>query len=214
MRPSAEHPLARSEPAPARRSIDVAALPAYAFGHKGLIWWGTTGFMVIEGAMFVMVLIVYFVLRTRSTEWPPGLPNPDATLGTINTFILLASVIPNHLAKRAAERFDLGRVRVLMPVMLLFGVAFITVRAFEFGSLGCTWDSSAYGSIVWFIMGLHTVHLATDVGDSAVLAALMFTAHAERKRFVDVSENAFYWDFIVFSWIPIYVTIYFAPRWL
>jgi cytochrome c oxidase subunit III len=197
-----------------RHTIDVAALPGYAFGHKGLIWWGTLGFMVIEGAMFVMVLVAYFVLRTRSTDWPPGLPNPDATLGTVNTLILLVSVVPNQLAKKAAEHFDLGRVRMLMPVMLLFGLAFVVVRVFEFGSLGCTWESGAYGSIVWFIMGLHTLHMLTDVADSVVLTALMFTAHVEKKRFVDVSENALYWDFIVFSWIPVYLTIYFGPRWL
>jgi cytochrome c oxidase subunit I+III len=40
----------------------------------------------------------------------------------------------------------------------------------------------------------------------------MFTRHAEPKRFVDVSENALYWYFVVGSWIPIYAVIYFAPR--
>jgi hypothetical protein len=36
----------------------------------------------------------------------------------------------------------------------------------------------------------------------------------EPKRFVDVSENALYWYFIVFSWLPIYVLLYFGARWL
>ena len=98
--------------------------------------------------------------------------------------------------------------------MLLFGAAFLTVRAFEFSALQTMWDSNAYGSIVWFIMGLHSAHLLTDVVDSAVLLALMYTRHVEPKRFVDVSENSLYWYFIVLSWIPVYVTIYFAPRWL
>ena len=47
-----------------------------------------------------------------------------------------------------------------------------------------------------------------------VLTALICTGHAEPKRMVDVSENALYWYFVVFSWIPVYLTIYFAPRWL
>ena len=197
-----------------RRALDVSPLPEYAFGHQGLIWWGTIGFMVIEGAMFVMVIVSYFVLRTRVPEWPPSAPNPGLTLGTANLVVLLASLAPNLLAKKAAESFDVRRVRILMPVMLLFGVAFLTIRAFEFGALGVSWDGSAYGSIVWFILGLHTVHLLTDVGDTAVLAALMFTSHVEPKRMVDVSENSLYWDFIVLTWIPVYLTIYFAPRWL
>jgi heme/copper-type cytochrome/quinol oxidase subunit 3 len=194
------------------RAIDVAALPDHAFGHKGLIWWGTIGFMVIEGSMFIMVLLAYFVLRTRVPDWPPSLPNPDLTFGTINTLVLFVSAVPNHIAKKAAERYDLKRVQVFMPIMLLFGVAFVTVRVFEFGSLGCAWNDNAYASIVWFIMGLHTFHLVTDVVDTAVLTALMFTAHVEPRRFVDVNENALYWDFVVLGWLPVYFTIYFAPR--
>jgi cytochrome c oxidase subunit 3 len=197
-----------------RRTLDVAALPNYAFGHKGLIWWGTTGFMVIEGSMFAMALMTYFFLRTRSPVWPPSLPGPDVTLGTINTLLLLVSAIPNHMTKRAAERLDVRRVRPLLIVCLGFGVAFLAVRAFEFATLGIAWDDTAYGSIVWFIMGLHTTHLLTDVLDTGVLTALVFTSHADPPRMVDVSENALYWDFVVLSWIPIYLTVYFGPRWL
>ena len=197
-----------------RTVLDVHRLPDHAFGHQGLIWWGTVGFIVIEGSLFVMALVTYFVLRTRVPDWPPSLPNPDHTLGTVNTLVLLLSLVPNVLAKKAAERYDLHGVHRWMWVMLLFGLVFLSIRAFEFPALAASWDSNAYGSIVWFIMGLHTLHLLTDVGDSAVLLALMYSRHVEPKRFVDVSENALYWFFIVLGWLPVYVTIYFAPRWL
>jgi cytochrome c oxidase subunit 3 len=164
--------------------------------------------------MFVMALLAYFFLRTRVPYWPPSLPNPDVTLGTINTIVLVASAVPNHMTKHAAEQLDLRRVRLLMPVCLAFGVVFLVIRAFEFTMLGSTWNSNAYGSIVWFIMGLHTAHLLTDVADTGVLTALIYTAHVEPRRLVDVSENALYWHFIVITWLPVYLTVYFAPRWL
>ena len=44
------------------------------------------------------------------------------------------------------------------------------------------------------------------------LSGLMFVGPLEEKRFVDVSENAFYWYFVVLTWLPIYGLIYFAPR--
>jgi cytochrome c oxidase subunit I+III len=197
-----------------RQAVDVSALREYSFGHHGLIWWGTVGFMVIEGSMFVMAAVTYFYLRTRVPEWPPAVPDPALMPGTLNTLILLASIVPNQMARQAAEAMDLARVRRLLPIALLFGLAFLTVRAFEFGALNVRWDSNAYGSIVWFLLGLHTAHLLTDVLDSAVLTALMFTAHAGPKRMVDVSENALYWYFVVLSWLPIYAVIYLAPRWL
>jgi cytochrome c oxidase subunit III len=197
-----------------RRTLDVSGLPDYAFGHQGLIWWGTVSFMVIEGSMFVMVLAAYYFLRTRVTEWPPSAPLPDPTVATVGVVMLFASLIPNQMVKSAAERLDLKRVRLLMPVLLMFELAVIVLRAFEFPAIGAPWDWNAYASITWFILGLHTSHLVTDFGDSVVLAALVFTGHAEPKRMVDVSENGLYWYFVVLSWIPVYLTIYFAPRWL
>jgi heme/copper-type cytochrome/quinol oxidase subunit 3 len=127
---------------------------------------------------------------------------------------MCASAIPNHFAKRAAERFELQRVRLWMIVCAAFAVAFLTVRWFELWALGAMWDSNAYGSIVWVIMGTHASHILSDLGETVVLIALMFTAHVDQKRFVDVNENARFWDFVVLSWIPTYLIIYWAPRWL
>ena len=192
--------------------IDVSGLPEYAFGHRSTLWWGTGGFVVIEATAFALAVFGYFYLRSKLPEWPPGVAPPDLLWGTLNTLILLASAVPNQLAKNAAEAQQLGRVRLWLVVCLAFGVAFLAVRGFEFTTLNCAWDTNAYGSIVWAIMGLHTAHLLTDVVDTGVLTALMFTRHAHGRRFVDVSENAFYWYFVVLVWLPLYAVIYWVPR--
>jgi len=197
-----------------RRTLDVSALPNHAFGHQGLIWWGTVGFMVIEGSMFVIVLIAYFYLRLKVSEWPPSLPNPDYFYGTVNLVLVAVSCIPAAFAKSAAEHFDLRRVWLWLAVLTLMGVASVVLRVFEFPALNCRWDDNAYGSITWLLLGLHTTHVATDVVDSGVLLALMMSDSVTEPRFVDVSENSLYWYFIVLWWVPVYLTIYFAPRWL
>lgn len=61
---------------------------------------------------------------------------------------------------------------------------------------------------------VHTIHLATDILDTSVLAALVYTRHMDARRMVGVNENAIYWDFVVLSWIPVYLVVYWAPRWL
>jgi heme/copper-type cytochrome/quinol oxidase subunit 3 len=197
-----------------RLVLDVSSLPKYAFGHKGLIWWGTVGFMVIEGSMFVMGLIVYFYLRLKVEAWPPSLPNPSVEFATANLCVILASCVPNAFAKKASEAFDLPKIRLWLVVLTLVGTVALVLRAFEYTQLNCRWDDNAYGSIVWVLLSLHTIHVATDVVDGAVLTALMFVGPATDRRFVDASENSLYWYFIVAWWIPIYVTIYWAPRWL
>jgi cytochrome c oxidase subunit III len=197
-----------------RRIVDVAALPADAFGHQGLIWWGTVGFMVIEGSMFVMGIVVYFYLRLKVYEWPPSLPNPGLTFGTANLILVLVSCIPNQLAKSAAEQMRIGAVRLWLTVLVLVGIAAVVLRAYEYTTLGCRWNDNAYASIVWVLLSMHTIHVATDVVESGVLLALAFVGPITKRRFVDFSENSLYWYFIVAWWIPIYATIYLAPRWL
>ena len=120
--------------------------------------------------------------------------------------------MPNQWTKKAAEEHQLGRVRLWLVVCLAFGAVFLIIRGFEFTALNIAWDTNAYGSLVWVIMGLHTVHLLTDWVDTGVLTALMFTRHGRDRRFVDVSENAFYWYFVVVVWLPLYVVIYWVPR--
>ncbi len=195
------------------RTLDVGGLPPGAFGSRSLMWWGTMGMVLIESTVFVLAIASYFFLRARAPAWPPGgVAPPDLLWGTVNTVVMLASGIPNELAKRAGERIDLRGVRIWMVVCLAFGVAFNTLRAYEFGHLNVWWDHDAYGSIVWLLLGLHTTHIVTDFLDTAVLAVLMFIGPIEEKRFIDVEENSAYWYFVVLAWLPIYGVIYWAPR--
>jgi cytochrome c oxidase subunit 3 len=196
----------------ARATLDVSKLATYAFGHRSLMWWGTAGMVVIEGTLFVIGLVAYFYLRGIAQSWPLSAPPPDLLYGTLNTAILIASGIPNQLAARAAKREDLRAVRLWILVCLAFGVAFQIVRALEFGALNTHWSNNAYGSIVYALLTLHTIHLVTDFIDTAVLAVLMFTGPLTGRRFVDISENAGYWWFVVGAWLPIYFTLYLVPR--
>jgi cytochrome c oxidase subunit I+III len=51
------------------------------------------------------------------------------------------------------------------------------------------------------------------VYDTVVLAAMfLFAKPLEGKRHVDVSENAMYWYFVVWAWLPIYAVLYWMPR--
>jgi heme/copper-type cytochrome/quinol oxidase subunit 3 len=195
-----------------QQTLDVSRLAPGAFGHRSILWWGTMGIILIEGTAFALAIAAYFYLRLRNDTWPPNVPPPMLRWGTFNTLVLLASLVPNELAKNASERVDLAKVRLWLVVCLAFGIVFNAIRVYEFASLNVSWDTNAYGSVVWLLLGLHTTHILTDVIDTSVLTVLMFVGPVEEKRFVDVSENAVYWYFVVLTWLPIYGVIYWAPR--
>jgi len=194
------------------KALDVRHLPSFGFSVRSLMWWGTAGLMLIESTVFGLAIVMYFYLRSHVERWPMTTPPPELLWGTLNTAVLLASAWPNHLAKRAAERLDRRAVQLWLSVCLAFGFAFLALRGFELTALNVRWDTDAYGSIVWLLMALHTTHLVTDTWDTTVLDVLFFTGPLEGKRYVDVSENAVYWYFVIFSWLPIYAVVYLAPR--
>jgi heme/copper-type cytochrome/quinol oxidase subunit 3 len=195
------------------RTLDVSALPPGAFGSRALTYWGTLGIVLIESTAFALGIGAYFYLATRIPSWPPdGVSPPDLRWGTINTVLLLASMVPNEIVRRAAEQVNIQRVRIWMLVCLAFAVAFVVIRIFEYRHLNVWWNRGAYASITWMVLSLHSTHIVTDLLDSSVLAGLLFIGPVEERRFVDVEENAVYWYFVVLAWLPIYGVIYWAPR--
>jgi cytochrome c oxidase subunit I+III len=195
------------------KDLDVSGLPSYKFSHHSLMWWGLMGMIAIEGTVFALAIMAYLYFWSQAQSWPLSVGPPDLLWGTLNVAILLVSILPNHWTKKAAEDGDERKMAIGLVACLVFGVVLLGVRALEFTALNVGWQTNAYGSIVWVILGLHTVHLLTDVYDTGVLAALFLSGKPlEGKRHVDVSENAMYWYFVVYTWIPIYAMIYWFPR--
>jgi heme/copper-type cytochrome/quinol oxidase subunit 3 len=200
---------------PVKFAGDLAELPTHAFGHRSLTWWGILAFFLIEGTAFGIAFAAYFFLMGGESSWPPDpIPPPDLLAGTLFTIVMLLSEIPNTMVKRAAEKKELRKVQIGLLIMSAICIPLFVLRAYEFGSLHVMWTDNAYGSIMWALLLLHLTHFGTDFVDSVVLSALMFTRHAaEDRRMVDVSENALYWRFVWLLWLPIYVMVYWIPRW-
>jgi cytochrome c oxidase subunit III len=190
----------------------VDELPTCGFGSQSGPWWGAMAFMALEGMGFAIAIAAYLYLYAVNPAWPLKSPPPDLGPGTLATAVYILSVIPNQFISRWAHKLDLRGVRIGLVIMTLIGLALLVIRGFEFAHLNTRWDLDAYGSIVWLVLALHTTHLATDIGDTIVLTVLMFTRHATPRRFSDVTDNVFYWNFVVIAWLPLYVLLYWTPR--
>jgi cytochrome c oxidase subunit III len=210
-----EHREATPASVPAVRredALDVSGIPSYGFGTRSLMWWGTAGVMAIEGTAFAFMIVIYFYLRSVSDTWPYGSPAPDLLWGTLNMVLVLLSAIPNIWTDKVAIQHDLRKVRIGLIVCSVLGLGMVILRALEFTALNVRATDSAYGSVVWVLLGLHTFNLITDYIETVVITGVMFKEPIEGRRFVDVAENSGYWDFIVLTWVPIYMVIYWGPR--
>ena len=201
---------------PPQQSLgDVADLPTVTFGHRSLMWWGTVGFMVIEGWTLALIAAMYFYVRQNFLTWPPRvngvLLRPSLLIPTINLVVLLASMVPAYLAARAARRLDLSGVKLWLLVATLVSIPIPILRWYELWAINVRWDSNAYGSAAWLIVGTHASLLLLDVADTIGLTLFFWLKRMPIKTMSDVSDNSFYWYFMVLIWVPLYLIVYVSP---
>ena len=195
------------------RTLDVSDLPTAVLDSRSLVWWGTVVMTVIEGFVFAITVGAYFYLRTIASQWPPARTGPPAlTIATINLVVLLISVVPAVALDRAARRHDLRMCRWMLFANLIFGTIFLVLRIFEFRDLHCWWNSHAYGSINWTLLGLHTSNLLTSLLETAIVLGYFGLRPVEDRHYLDARLDGVFWYFIVLTWIPLYAVVFLVPR--
>jgi len=198
---------------PLRPTVDVAELPTVTFGQRSLMWWGTLGYMTIEGWTTALLVVSYLYLRQNYGAWPPlRTPYPSLLIPTINLAIMIGSLVPTYLTAVAAKKLDEGGVRRWLLISTIVALPIIVLRWWELWALNTRWDTNAYGSAAWVVVGFHTSLLLLDVADTWGLTLFYFVKKMPLKAFSDTADNSFYWYFTVGIWIPIYLIIYVGPR--
>jgi cytochrome c oxidase subunit I+III len=199
-----------------RPVADVAALPDHAFSHHAPIWWGNLLMIFIEGAAFAILAASYFYIRRNFDAWPPPRTAlPDLGISSINLLLIVVSAAPFWNAARLALRHERPAiVGIWLTLGVLFGIAAIALRVFEFKALHTRYDSNAYGSITWTILSVHFAHLLAGTIETFLIALVMFVGPVEKKHYTDASVMAVYWYFIVISWVALYAIVFIAPRFI
>ena len=198
---------------PLRAESSVAALPTVTFGHRSLMWWGTLGFMVIEGWTVALLVVSYLYLRQNYETWPPlRTPHPSLLIPTINLVLMFVSLVPMYLAAAAARKLDEPGVKRWLVISSIIATPIAVLRWWELWAINVRWDTNAYGSAAWVIVGFHTSLLLLDVIDTWGLTLFYFLKQLPLRAFSDTTDNTFYWYFTIGIWIPIYLFVYVGPR--
>ena len=191
---------------------NVTELPTTTFGHRSMMWWGTLGFIVIEGSTLFIAAVSYFYLRRNFPSWPPeGILRPALTVATVQAALMALSNIPMLMVDRGARRLDVRTVRAGMLVCTLLALVMCVLRALEFGALNVRWDSNAYGTVAWATLTAHATLLLLETLESLVFTALLFSPNLEQRDLAGATDNALYWYFLTGVWIPLYAIVFLSP---
>ena len=203
-----------------RAVIDISELPHHEFDTYDPVWWGNNLLLAIESSMFAILIATYFYLRQNFELWPPPVAQLTATLrplpllgyGTAVTILLVFSCAPMILTDIAARRGTRSVCQIGLIICILCALAAAILRGYEFSAVYFRWDSNAYGSVVWFMLGMHMMHLLVLTTESVLLTIWIFTREFDMKHRVDIVTVAVYWYWVTAIWIVLYAIIYFTPR--
>jgi len=195
-----------------RPVANVADLPTATFGHRSIAWWGTIGFIVIEGTTLFICAMSYLYLRVVVGQWAPAYaPRPDLGVAAVQVALMVASNVPMVLIDRAARRLDLTAVRAGMVIMSLLVVVMCVLRGFEFAALNVRWDDNAYGTAAWAILVSHGTLLLVESIETLAQTSLMFSPNLEQRDIAAIADNALYWYFMTSVWVPLAAIAFLTP---
>jgi cytochrome c oxidase subunit III len=191
----------------------VESLPTEVYGSGNITWWAALGGEIIEGLVLVLGVFAYFYLRHAAPDWPPlHTPLPSLGIPTLNLGLMALSVLPAWWAARSARRENRFNTTVGLVFHALIGTAILVLRYYECRALNVRWDTNAYGSITWALLFAHGYMALFDIFDTAGLVVLCLRLEPEQQHYVDVTDNSFFWYFVLATWLPLYALVFLSPR--
>lgn len=197
----------------ARPVLDVSELPTIGFGTRAPLWWGQFWMLSIESTIFLLLFASYFYVRLGFSAWPPpGIQAPNLFWPTVNLGLLLLSCIPMQQASKAAKRRDSKRAALLLGLAIVMCFGILGIRWQELLQFNFKWSTDIYGSFVWCLAGLHTMHMIADTMQSCVLLWIVLSGRMGEKQILGIEVDGLYWYFVVAVWVPVYLLIYIYPQ--
>lgn len=158
------------------------------------------------------LIFSYFYLRLNARVWPlDGIPVPDLTLPIIATGLLVISAIPTLVATRAIAHDSPGRLRLGLAAAFVLGIGFLVALGMEATQWPFRWDTNAYGSLVYVLVGFVVLIVLTGLMMSAVVQFWAWRGHFNARHSAPVHNVALFWYFVIAGWLVTFATLYLTP---
>ncbi len=181
-------------------------------------------FLVTEMVLFGGLFLGYSYMRYRyPAEFHHGGGELNATLGIINTVVLLTSSLTVVLAIVAVQRAEKKRAMAFLGSTLVLGLAFLVIKGFEWSAKfhHGLYPNSAHlatlppGEQVFFglyftMTGLHGLHVIAGLSVLGVMLWWVATDRIRQDRYVHLENGGLYWHLVDVIWIFLLPLFYLA----
>jgi cytochrome c oxidase subunit I+III len=149
-----------------------AGVPLVVSSPKSVDYWGQLFTIGILSMAYAVFFYSYFYIRLYSPEWPQNhLPKPSLLGGGIVYGILIASAIPQIIARAGFENDKPWRARLGLVACFVMGVAFLALEVYGLKKTPFTYHVNAYASLYhvmsWLMLANVVGALAVNIGAQA-----------------------------------------------
>ncbi len=173
---------------------------------------GVWVFIIADMGAFALFFLIFTAGRIASPAlFEASRQHLDATLGLINTVILLTSSLFMVRAVEAAHAGERKAVARNLGLTILIGLGFAVTKIIEYrakGAAGIGLTTNEFYTYYFVFTGIHFLHFVIGIG-----ALLMMLAKARRDDLDDrfrvwIESVGCYWHMVDLLWIMLFPMLY------
>ncbi len=168
-------------------------------------------YLMTDALLFATLFATFGVLGASYAGGPAPRAIFELPLVALNTALLLVSSLTYGMASLAMQEGKARATQGWLAVTALFGMAFVGVELFEFGTLigdGATPQRSAFLSAFFTLVGTHGLHVTFGL----IWIAVMLVQVGRRGLIADNRRRllclGMFWHLLDVVWIGVFTFVY------
>lgn len=163
--------------------------------------------------LFASSIAGYLVVRLNARTWPPaGMPSLPPGLW-ISTLIILVSGATMESAFRAARGGVQARLRRMILLTVILGVAFLVSQAINWwGLVTAKMPATAnlYAFTFYMLTGLHAAHVIGGLIPLGIVTRNAYRGRYSPEQNDGVLYCRMYWHFLAVVWVVMFALLFVA----
>lgn len=182
-------------------------------------------FLATEILFFGGMLMAYLAYRyLYGAAFAEASGHLYASIGTINTVVLLTSSLTMALAIHAIGGGQRRATVLLLAATAALGALFLGIKAFEYyldfqeklvpgvNFAAADFADPAHSQLfflLYFIMtGVHALHMIIGITIVSIVAFRVWRGHFSAQSYNGVENSGLYWHFVDIVWVFLYPLLY------
>lgn len=168
-------------------------------------------YLMTDCLLFATLFATYAVLKNNTAGSVSGADIFDMNYVLAMSIVLLVSSVTSGFALVSARLNKYIATLVWLCLTIFLGIIFLVLELHEFSTLlaeGYSWQSSAFLSAFFTLVGTHGLHIAIGTIWALVLLGAIGLKGLRARSLKQLSLFTMFWHFLDIIWIFIFTFVY------